>query len=65
MKRNRLLRYLRSQSHITLTERTKHSKAINHENGLMAMIPRHTLLKKALCIAICKQLGVARPPEFS
>ncbi len=60
MKRNELLRYLRSQGCDLLREGGNHSWWHNLSQNKRSAIPRHNEIKDILAKKICKDLGV--PP---
>jgi len=59
MKRNKLLKYLRSQGCDLLREGSKHSWWYNTVLNNRSAIPRHSEIKNILAKEICKDLGVA------
>lgn len=60
MKREKLLKHLRSHGCELLREGAKHSWWINPEQNQRSAVPRHTEIKEFLAIKICKDLGI--PP---
>jgi len=58
MKRNDLLKYLRSQGCYLLREGGKHSWWHNPTLNKRSAIPRHSEIKDILVKKICKDLGV-------
>lgn len=59
MKREELLRYLRSQGCDLLREGGKHAWWHNPVLNKRSAIPRHSEIKDILARKICKDLGVA------
>lgn len=60
MKRNQLLRHLRSHDCVLLREGGRHSWWHNPAQNRRSAIPRHTEIKDILAAKICRDLGV--PP---
>ncbi|MDX1253177.1 MAG: type II toxin-antitoxin system HicA family toxin [Gammaproteobacteria bacterium] len=60
MKRNELLRYLRSQGCELLREGGRHSWWHHPQFNTRSAVPRHTEIDDLLARKICKDLGV--PP---
>ncbi|WP_091334118.1 type II toxin-antitoxin system HicA family toxin [Allochromatium warmingii] len=58
MKRNALLKYLRSQGCDRLREGANHSWWWNPEQNRRSSIPRHNEIDDMLAVKICKDLGV-------
>ena len=58
MKRNELLKYLRSQGCEKLREGGRHSWWFNPNQNRRSAIPRHSEIKDILAKKICKDLGV-------
>ncbi|NOZ25036.1 MAG: type II toxin-antitoxin system HicA family toxin [Nitrospirae bacterium] len=58
MKRNELLKYLRSQGCEFLREGSRHSWWWNPSQNKRSSIPRHTEISDNLARKICKDLGI-------
>ncbi|OQX83220.1 addiction module toxin, HicA family [candidate division KSB1 bacterium 4484_87] len=60
MKRNKFLKYLRSQGCELIREGSKHSWWHNPVLNKRSAVPRHSEIRDILAIKICKDLGI--PP---
>ncbi len=58
MKRNVLLKYIRSQGCELLREGSRHSWWYNPELNKRSAIPRHSEIRDILAKKICKDLGI-------
>lgn len=58
MKREELLRHLRSHGCILLREGGRHSWWINRDQNKRSAVPRHREITNSLAQKICKDLGV-------
>ena len=59
MKRNKLIKYLRSNGCELLREGGRHSWWYNPKLNKRSAIPRHSEIKDILAKKICKDLGVS------
>jgi predicted RNA binding protein YcfA (HicA-like mRNA interferase family) len=62
LKRRALERWLREHGAEALDEGGNHTKWRGPTGG-RSVVPRHTEIGPGVAIAICKQLGVPRPPN--
>lgn len=62
MKRRALERHLRLHGAQLIDEGANHSKW-RGPNGDRSVVPRHSEIGPGVAIAICKQLGVPKPPN--
>lgn len=60
MKRDKFIKYLKSNNCVLLREGSNHSIWTNIENGKQSSVGRHKELSDLLCDKICKQLEI--PP---
>ena len=61
MKRNQLVKHLKSCDCEFYDEGSKHSKVRNKVTGKKSTVPRHTEIDNDLAKDICKQLGIPKP----
>jgi predicted RNA binding protein YcfA (HicA-like mRNA interferase family) len=62
LKRRALERHLRQHGAEAIEEGANHTKWRGPTGG-RSVVPRHTELGSGVVIAICKQLGVPKPPN--
>ncbi|MCD6561897.1 MAG: type II toxin-antitoxin system HicA family toxin [Deltaproteobacteria bacterium] len=58
MKKNQLLKYLRSNGCKLLKEGSRHSWWHNPEKNTLSAVPRHSEINDILAKKICKDLGI-------
>ena len=63
MKREDLLRHLRTNGCYLKREGGGHSLWVNSANGTMQAVPRHSEIAEMLAKSICKRLGIPVPGE--
>lgn len=63
MKRQKLLKHLRSRGCHVLREGGRHTIVKNSENDRQTAVPRHPEIQPDLVRRICKQLGIDPPSE--
>ena len=61
MKREKVLKHLRSNDCSLLREGGRHSMYINNTNGKQAPVPKHPDIKKRTIKSICNQLDIDEP----
>jgi len=61
MKKLAFARYLKSNGCTLLREGSNHEVWINTENNKFSTVPRHSEVKRNLCIKICIDLGITPP----
>lgn len=61
MKRQKLIRRLKSLGCVLLRDRGKHSVYVNPANNQTSAVPRHREINEFLARKICRDLGVAEP----
>ena len=62
MKRRDLERHLQEHGAKPLDEGGNHTRWVG-PNGQRSAVPRHAQIGTGLAVAICKQLGVPKPPN--
>jgi len=62
LKRRALERHLRRHGAEMIDEGANHTKWCGPSGG-RSVVPRHTEVAPGVAVAICKQLGVPRPPN--
>ena len=60
MKREKLLKYLKTHNCYIFREGKKHSIVINCSNDKVTIIPRHTDINDKLVLSICKDLEIIK-----
>lgn len=61
MKKKDLIKHLEKNGCLFVREGGSHTVYLNPANNKISTVPRHTEVKRFLCVKICKDLGIESP----